>query len=92
MSSLINKFRGWFKQKSLMIGCKIWGHAGISIIEEYSRTVVMGNFKGDLSKKIVKCAPYRKTTIAGKMKCPVCGMVFLGVIVNENLSDKVIVK
>jgi hypothetical protein len=80
MATLGQKMFDFIDDKFTQFGCKIWGHRPINVIEEYSREIIWGNFKGEIGKKINRCQPYKKIVIRGKMICLHCRTTYLGVI------------
>ncbi len=84
---IVNKLLEWCHKKVDKLTCKIHGHQGLTLIEEYSRKKRLKIFKNNNLKKLSMCPVKMEYLIWGKIKCGTCGCVFIGNIVKVKENE-----
>jgi hypothetical protein len=87
MAYLIGDFKWWLNKKIDKLTCRIYGHQGLILIEEYSRQRRLKILGDGSLKKLSNCSCQLEFLIHGKIKCKTCGCVFIG-DVSVKVNDK----
>jgi hypothetical protein len=88
MAKFLNKLRKFIDQRLAKIGCKLYGHHDIVILERYrTQQIIRVALGSDSLNRLVRKSPSQETIVRGKLRCPHCGSVFIGIVKgNDNVA------
>lgn len=76
--ALLTTFLLWVGKHWIRLGCRIFGHDKVRVIEKYTERLVVRNFKGSDLRKLRNCyPPMNQWHIYGKLQCLTCGQIFI---------------